>query len=170
MIRCSTLWHSSSCMVLLNVDWLWSQECFVHQVMHGENLICFCPEETGVIFNKDVVAGPAICNATHMTVAIPAFPGTLMAVGAEDKTIPMDRLQENGIALDRKTGVKLHISREVLKSRVSSDLQVTAVGLITTPWCLVKAKATVLWFSVSTCQVSHVSCGWLRAVVIKRNV
>uniref|UniRef100_A0A8B9MN27 Zona pellucida glycoprotein 2 n=1 Tax=Accipiter nisus TaxID=211598 RepID=A0A8B9MN27_9AVES len=48
--------------------------------------------------------GPAICNATHMTVAIPAFPGTLMAVGAEDKTIPMDQLQENGIALDTKTG------------------------------------------------------------------
>lgn len=113
----------------------------------SKNLICFCPEETGVIFNKVVVAGPAICNATHMTVAIPAFPGTLMAVGAEDKIIPMDQLQENGIALDTKTGVKLHISREVLKSRVSSDLQVTGTrssSLITTPWCLVKVKATVL--------------------------
>uniref|UniRef100_A0A8C0HN79 Zona pellucida glycoprotein 2 n=1 Tax=Buteo japonicus TaxID=224669 RepID=A0A8C0HN79_9AVES len=65
--------------------------------------------------------GPAICNATHMTVAIPAFPGTLMAVGAEDKTIPMDQLQENGIALDTKTGVKLHISREVLKSRLHGE-------------------------------------------------
>ncbi|XP_009924431.2 zona pellucida sperm-binding protein 2 [Haliaeetus albicilla] len=65
--------------------------------------------------------GPAICNATHMTVAIPDFPGTLMAVGAEDKTIPMDQLQENGIALDTKTGVKLHISREVLKSRLHGE-------------------------------------------------
>ncbi|NXJ45187.1 ZP2 protein, partial [Spizaetus tyrannus] len=86
-----------------------------------KNLICFCPEETDVVFNKDVVAGPAICNATHMTVAIPAFPGTLVAVGAEDKTIPMDQLQENGIALDTKTGVKLHISREVLKSRLHEE-------------------------------------------------
>ncbi|XP_064009883.1 zona pellucida sperm-binding protein 2 [Pogoniulus pusillus] len=62
--------------------------------------------------------GPAICNATHMVVVIPAFPGTLVAVGVENKTIPMDELQENGIALDGKKGVKLLISRGVLKSRV----------------------------------------------------
>ncbi|KFQ44450.1 Zona pellucida sperm-binding protein 2, partial [Nestor notabilis] len=61
--------------------------------------------------------GPATCNATHMTVAIPAFPGILMAVSVEDKTIPMDQLQENGIVLDTKMGVKLHISKGVLKSR-----------------------------------------------------
>uniref|UniRef100_A0A8D0KS26 Zona pellucida glycoprotein 2 n=1 Tax=Strix occidentalis caurina TaxID=311401 RepID=A0A8D0KS26_STROC len=65
--------------------------------------------------------GPAICNATHMTTAIPAFPGTLMAVGVEDKTIPMDQLQENGIALDTKRGVMLHISRGVLKSRLHGE-------------------------------------------------
>ncbi|NXM78678.1 ZP2 protein, partial [Serilophus lunatus] len=62
--------------------------------------------------------GPAICNATHMTVAIPAFPGTLMAVDVEEKTIPMDQLQENGISLDTQRGVRLHISRGVLKSRL----------------------------------------------------
>ncbi|KAM6121780.1 LOW QUALITY PROTEIN: zona pellucida sperm-binding protein 2 [Phoenicopterus ruber ruber] len=65
--------------------------------------------------------GPAICNATHMTVAIPAFPGTLMAVGVEDKIIPADQLQENGIALDTKRGVKLHISRGALKSRLHGE-------------------------------------------------
>ncbi|NXD85094.1 ZP2 protein, partial [Halcyon senegalensis] len=62
--------------------------------------------------------GPAVCNATHMAVAIPAFPGTLVDVGVEDKTIPVDQLQENGIALDTKRGIKLHISRGVLKSRL----------------------------------------------------
>ncbi|NXP44694.1 ZP2 protein, partial [Heliornis fulica] len=65
--------------------------------------------------------GPAICNATHMTVAIPAFPGTLMAVGVEDKTIPMDQLQENGISLDTERGVKLYVSRAVLKSRLHGE-------------------------------------------------
>ncbi|KFV85672.1 Zona pellucida sperm-binding protein 2, partial [Struthio camelus australis] len=65
--------------------------------------------------------GPAACNATHMTVAIPAFPGTLMAVGVEDRTIPMDQLQENGIALDTRRGVKLHVSRGVLKSRLHGE-------------------------------------------------
>ncbi|PKU43664.1 zona pellucida sperm-binding protein 2 [Limosa lapponica baueri] len=65
--------------------------------------------------------GPAICNATHMTVAIPAFPGILKAVGVENKTIPMDQLQENGIALDTERGVKLHISKGVLKSRLHGE-------------------------------------------------
>uniref|UniRef100_A0A672TT41 Zona pellucida glycoprotein 2 n=1 Tax=Strigops habroptila TaxID=2489341 RepID=A0A672TT41_STRHB len=65
--------------------------------------------------------GPATCNATHMTVAIPAFPGTLMAVSVENKTIPMDQLQENGIVLDTKMGVKLHISKGVLKSRLHGE-------------------------------------------------
>ncbi|NXU04086.1 ZP2 protein, partial [Buphagus erythrorhynchus] len=61
--------------------------------------------------------GPASCNSTHMTVAIPAFPGTLMDVDVENKTIPMDQLQENGITLDTHRGVRLYISRRVLKSR-----------------------------------------------------
>ncbi|NXU51137.1 ZP2 protein, partial [Turnix velox] len=65
--------------------------------------------------------GPAICNATHMTVAIPAFPGTLLAVDVENKTIPMDKLQQNGIALDTKRGVKLHISKRFLKSRLHGE-------------------------------------------------
>ncbi|KFP07992.1 Zona pellucida sperm-binding protein 2, partial [Calypte anna] len=65
--------------------------------------------------------GPAICNATHMTVAIPAFPGALVAVGVEDKIIPMDQLEENGIALDTRRGVKLHIKKGVLKSRLHGE-------------------------------------------------
>ncbi|NXU72994.1 ZP2 protein, partial [Oreotrochilus melanogaster] len=65
--------------------------------------------------------GPAICNATHMTVAIPAFPGALMAVGVEDKIVPMDQLEENGIALDTRRGVKLHINKGVLKSRLHGE-------------------------------------------------
>ncbi|NWR93994.1 ZP2 protein, partial [Furnarius figulus] len=65
--------------------------------------------------------GPAVCNATHMTVAIPAFPGTLMDVEVEDKTTPMDQLQENGITLDTQRGVRLHISRAVLKTRLHGE-------------------------------------------------
>ncbi|NXT11157.1 ZP2 protein, partial [Prunella fulvescens] len=65
--------------------------------------------------------GPAICNATHMTVAIPAFPGILMDVDVENKTIPMDQLQENGITLDTQRGVRLYISKGVLKSRLRGE-------------------------------------------------
>ncbi|NXU62295.1 ZP2 protein, partial [Horornis vulcanius] len=65
--------------------------------------------------------GPAICNATHMTVAIPAFPGILMDVDVENKTIPMDQLQENGITLDTQRGIRLHINRGALKSRLPGE-------------------------------------------------
>lgn len=105
-----------------------------------------------------------------MTVAIPAFPGTLMAVGVENKTIPVDQLQENGIALDTKRGVKLHISRRGLKSRVSSNPEITGIGVMTTPWCLLRTRAQWLWPWLTPCQVNHVPCGWLRVVLIKMNV
>uniref|UniRef100_A0A8C4VVE8 Zona pellucida sperm-binding protein 2 n=1 Tax=Gopherus evgoodei TaxID=1825980 RepID=A0A8C4VVE8_9SAUR len=62
--------------------------------------------------------GPATCNSTHMTVAIPAFPGILSAVSIENRNIPMNQLQANGILLDARRGVKLHINRRILKSRV----------------------------------------------------
>ncbi|XP_062359497.1 zona pellucida sperm-binding protein 2 [Cinclus cinclus] len=76
------------------------------------------PEHRLTVASRMLCApGPAICNATHMTVAIPAFPGILMDVDLENKTIPMDQLQENGITLDTQRGVRLYISRRVLKSR-----------------------------------------------------
>uniref|UniRef100_A0A8C5IUT0 Zona pellucida glycoprotein 2 n=1 Tax=Junco hyemalis TaxID=40217 RepID=A0A8C5IUT0_JUNHY len=64
------------------------------------------PEHSLTVESRMLCApGPAICNATHMTVAIPAFPGILMDVDVENKTIPMDQLQENGIALDTQRGI-----------------------------------------------------------------
>ncbi|NWW90719.1 ZP2 protein, partial [Rhynochetos jubatus] len=80
------------------------------------------PEHSLTVESRMLCApGLANCNATHMTLAIPAFPGTLTAVGVEDKNIPMDQLQENGISLDTKRGVKLHISKGVLKSRLHGE-------------------------------------------------
>ncbi|XP_074866797.1 zona pellucida sperm-binding protein 2-like [Carettochelys insculpta] len=70
--------------------------------------------------------GPATCNSTHMTVAIPAFPGILTAVSLENKNIPLNQLQANGIALDTQKGVKLHINRRILKSRM---YEVNCLGL-----------------------------------------
>ncbi|XP_040503362.1 zona pellucida sperm-binding protein 2 isoform X2 [Gallus gallus] len=67
------------------------------------------------------VPGPVFCNTTHMTVAIPAFPGTLMAVAVEDETIPMDQLQDKGITLKTTVGVELHVSRRVLKSTLHGE-------------------------------------------------
>ncbi|XP_010079222.1 PREDICTED: zona pellucida sperm-binding protein 2, partial [Pterocles gutturalis] len=86
------------------------------KLMHGP------PDRRLTVESRMLCApGSATCNATHVTVTIPAFPGTLVALGAEDKTIPRDQLQENGIALDTKRGVKLHISRGVLKSGLRGE-------------------------------------------------
>ncbi|NWW19652.1 ZP2 protein, partial [Falcunculus frontatus] len=85
--------------------------------------LMYGPPEHGLTVESRMLCapGPAICNATHMTVAIPAFPGILMDVDVENKTIPMDQLQENGITLDTQRGVRLHISRGVLKSRLPGE-------------------------------------------------
>ncbi|NXJ13336.1 ZP2 protein, partial [Odontophorus gujanensis] len=75
------------------------------------------PEHTLTVQSRMLCApGPVLCNATHMTVTIPAFPGTLVGVAVEDEAIPMGQLQDNGITLNTARGVELHISRAVLKS------------------------------------------------------
>ncbi|OWK61957.1 Zona pellucida sperm-binding protein 2, partial [Lonchura striata] len=45
----------------------------------------------------------------------------LIDVDVENKTIPMDQLQENGIALDTQRGIRLYISRGILKSRLHGE-------------------------------------------------
>ncbi|NWV59803.1 ZP2 protein, partial [Malurus elegans] len=94
------------------------------KVLHTVALkLLYGPPERGLAVEARLLCapGPAICNATHMTVAIPAFPGTLVAVDVENKSIPMDQLQEHGITLDTHTGIQLHISRAVLKSRLPGE-------------------------------------------------
>uniref|UniRef100_A0A674JJA1 Zona pellucida sperm-binding protein 2 n=1 Tax=Terrapene triunguis TaxID=2587831 RepID=A0A674JJA1_9SAUR len=76
------------------------------------------PDQRLTVESRMICApGPATCNSTHMTVAIPAFPGILSAVSVENRNIPMNQLQANGILLDARRGVKLHINRRTLKSR-----------------------------------------------------
>uniref|UniRef100_A0A8C5U742 Zona pellucida glycoprotein 2 n=1 Tax=Malurus cyaneus samueli TaxID=2593467 RepID=A0A8C5U742_9PASS len=94
------------------------------KVLHTLALkLLYGPAERGLAVEARLLCapGPAICNATHVTVAIPAFPGTLVAVDVENKSIPMDQLQEHGITLDTHTGIQLHISRALLKSRLPGE-------------------------------------------------
>nr|XP_025040822.1 zona pellucida sperm-binding protein 2-like [Pelodiscus sinensis] len=80
------------------------------------------PDQRLTVESRMICApGPATCNSTHMTVAIPAFPGTLTAVRIENRNIPMDQLQANGIGLDTRKGVKLHIHRRILKSHLNEE-------------------------------------------------
>uniref|UniRef100_A0A8C3I2Q9 ZP domain-containing protein n=1 Tax=Chrysemys picta bellii TaxID=8478 RepID=A0A8C3I2Q9_CHRPI len=79
--------------------------------------LSYGPPDQRLTVESRMICAPATCNSTHMTVAIPAFPGILSAVSVENRNIPMNQLQANGIILDARRGVKLHINRRTLKSR-----------------------------------------------------
>uniref|UniRef100_A0A8D0E4E9 Zona pellucida sperm-binding protein 2 n=1 Tax=Salvator merianae TaxID=96440 RepID=A0A8D0E4E9_SALMN len=63
--------------------------------------------------------GAAACNGTHMIVAVPPFPGTLAAVTLDNRQVLLNQQQTAGISVDTKRGVKLYISKRLLKSRLS---------------------------------------------------
>uniref|UniRef100_G1NDD1 Zona pellucida glycoprotein 2 n=1 Tax=Meleagris gallopavo TaxID=9103 RepID=G1NDD1_MELGA len=95
-----------------------------HKVLYTAALkLTYGPPERRLTVESRMLCapGPVLCNTTHMTVAIPAFPGTLMAVAVEDETIPMDQLQDKGITLNTTGGVNLLVSRGVLKSALYGE-------------------------------------------------
>ncbi|XP_069089439.1 zona pellucida sperm-binding protein 2-like [Pleurodeles waltl] len=57
------------------------------------------------------VSGPFICNATHLTIVIPAFPGTINSININGKNIPINSLAKNGVFLDTQRGFNLAIDR-----------------------------------------------------------
>ncbi|KAH0631921.1 hypothetical protein JD844_019824 [Phrynosoma platyrhinos] len=76
------------------------------------------PEQRLTMESRMICApGPATCNSTHMTITIPAFPGILTAVILDDKNIPLNQFQANGIGVDTRRGLQVFISKKDLKSR-----------------------------------------------------
>ncbi|NXD29333.1 ZP2 protein, partial [Spelaeornis formosus] len=109
------------------------------------------PEHRQTVESRMLCApGPAICNATYMTVAIPAFPGILMYVNVENKI--MDLLQENGITLDTQRGVRLYISRRYLKSRLLGE---SCSGL---QYYMPSLKLTFRFYGETVAMLMHPEC------------
>ncbi|XP_039216269.1 zona pellucida sperm-binding protein 2 isoform X1 [Crotalus tigris] len=80
------------------------------------------PEQRLTLESRMICApGPAVCNSTHMTMILPAFPGKLTAISLNEKNIPVHQIQANGIGVDTRSGVKLYIPKRLLNTRAYRD-------------------------------------------------
>uniref|UniRef100_A0A8D2KTS2 Zona pellucida glycoprotein 2 n=1 Tax=Varanus komodoensis TaxID=61221 RepID=A0A8D2KTS2_VARKO len=98
------------------------------------------PEQRLTVESRMICApGPAICNATHMTIAIPDFPGSLSAVSLDNRNIPLSQFEANGIQVDTRKGTSgghwvsagtknecLPVSRQVYNDDYCSGFQLYA--------------------------------------------
>ncbi|NP_001268600.1 zona pellucida sperm-binding protein 2 [Mesocricetus auratus] len=84
-------------------------------------LLFSIPEQTVTFTSQAVCASDlsVACNATHMTLTIPEFPGKLTSVDFGKSSIPEMQWHANGIDKEATNGLRLHFRKTLLKTKPS---------------------------------------------------